>query len=74
MDCYGNLFQGLTSPTAVSCWDSTLPYCKQNMRIVSYNYQTLQFSSGLKVIKNIYNQEELWVLSCRFQVICVISI
>lgn len=68
MDSNGNLFFGLVDPIAVACWDSSASYTKENMRVVAQNDQTLQFSSGLKVVRNKRGKEELWVLSCRFQV------
>jgi len=67
MDSNGNLFFGLVNPIAVACWDSNAPYARENMRIVAQNDQTLQFSSGLKVVRNKKGKEELWVLSCSFQ-------
>lgn len=68
MDRNGNLFFGLMNPIAIACWDSSRPYTPENMRIVVRNDQTLQFSSGVKVIRNKKDKEELWVLTCRFQV------
>lgn len=67
MDSNGNLFFGLMNPISVACWHSATPYNKNNIRIVSQDDKNLQFTSGLKVIKNRKGQEELWVLSCRFQ-------
>lgn len=68
MDSNGNLFIGLVNPIGVACWDSNAPYSNENMRIVAQNDQTLQFSSGMKVVRNRRGKEELWVLSCSFQV------
>lgn len=68
MDSNGNLFFGLERPLGIACWDSSRPYTEQNMRIVAQNDQTLQFMSGLKVIRNRKGDEELWVLTDRFQV------
>lgn len=68
MDSNGNLFFGLERPTGIACWDSSRPYNEHSIRIVAQNDQTLQFISGLKVIRNIKGEEELWVLSDRFQV------
>lgn len=68
MDSNGNLFFSLTNPIGIACWDSTARYTKENMRIVAQNDQTLQFGSGVKVIRNRRGKDELWVLSCRFQV------
>ncbi|XP_055523490.1 major royal jelly protein 1-like isoform X2 [Wyeomyia smithii] len=67
MDSNGNLFFGLLSQTSIACWDATTNYNPHNFRIVSQNLETLQFPSGLKVIRNRKGIEELWVLTCRFQ-------
>lgn len=66
-DRNGNLYFGLINPIALACWDSDTPYNRQNIKIVHQNDKTLQFVSGLKVIKNLDNREELWALSNRFQ-------
>lgn len=68
MDSNGNLFFGLETPIAIGCWDSSAPYSRENTRIIAQNDQTLQFSSGVKIVRNKKHKEELWVLSCRFQV------
>lgn len=67
MDSFGNLFFGVHEPIAVACWDSSKPYHLNNMRIVAHNAQTLQFSSGLKVIRNRKGDEEVWILTNRLQ-------
>ncbi|XP_055635772.1 protein yellow-like isoform X2 [Toxorhynchites rutilus septentrionalis] len=67
MDSNGNLFFGLLNQMAIACWDSTTNYNPQNIKIVSQNFETLQFPSGVKVIRNRKGVEELWVLTCRFQ-------
>lgn len=67
MDSNGNLYFGLMNPIAVVCWDSDLPYKTDNMRIVVRNDQTLQFVSGMKVVRDTLGQEELWAVSCRLQ-------
>lgn len=68
MDSNGNLFFGLENPNAIACWDSDRPYTRENMKIVAQNEQTLQFTSGLKIITNSKGRDELWVMTCRFQV------
>lgn len=68
VDSNGNLFFGLTTPIAIGCWDTTTPYSHDNLRIVAKNDDTLQFTSGLKIRRNRRGTEEIWVLSCRFQV------
>uniref|UniRef100_A0A182QYV1 Bee-milk protein n=1 Tax=Anopheles farauti TaxID=69004 RepID=A0A182QYV1_9DIPT len=67
MDSNGNLFFGLLEQNAIACWDSSTPYHPANIRIVSQNSETLQFASGIKIVRNRQGVEELWVLTCRFQ-------
>lgn len=69
MDSNGNLFFVLTNPIALACWDSSTPYTQSNIQIIHRNDVTLQFASGLKIVKNILGQDELWILTNRFQVI-----
>lgn len=73
MDSNGNLFFGLMNPIAIGCWDSNKSYTRSNMRLVAQNDETLQFASGMKVVLNKKGKEELWVLTCSFQVINSIS-
>lgn len=68
MDSNGNLFFVLVNPLALACWDSSTPYSTDNIKIVLQNDATLQFASGLKVIRNLDGVEELWVATNRFQV------
>lgn len=68
MDSNGNLFFVLVNPLALVCWDSSTPYSTENIKVVVQNDATLQFASGLKIIRNLDNVEELWVATNRFQV------
>lgn len=68
MDCNGNLFFVLMNPLALVCWDTSTPYCPQNIRVVIQNDLTLQFASGLKIIKNLSGVEEIFIMTNRFQV------
>lgn len=68
MDSNGNLFFGVVNPPAIGCWDSSTPYTNANLKLVFRNDATLQFVSGLKIVTNRLGQQQLWVLSCRFQV------
>jgi len=67
MDCNGNLFFVLMKPLALVCWDTSTPYCPQNIKIVVQNDLTLQFASGLKIIKNLSGVEEIFIMTNRFQ-------
>lgn len=48
--------------------DSRTDYTKQNIKIVAQNDETLQFITGLKILTNGNGEEELWMISNRFQV------
>lgn len=48
--------------------DSRTEYNQQNIKIVAQNDETLQFVTGLKVLLNGNGEEELWMLTNRFQV------
>lgn len=72
MDRNGNLFFVAMDPVALICWDSSLPYKLENLKIVVQNDVTLQFASGLKIIKNLDGNDEIWILTNRFQVLSII--
>jgi len=67
MDSNGNLFFVLMNPLALVCWDSSTTYSPQNIRVVVQNNSTLQFASGLKIIKNLSGVEEIFIMTNRFQ-------
>jgi hypothetical protein len=68
MDQYGNLYFVLMNPIALVCWDSSTPYNRDNIKVIVQDNVALQFASGVKVIKNLSGQEELWIMTIRFQV------
>lgn len=68
MDSNGNMFFVLLDPLALVCWDSSAPYSTENFKVIYQNNETLQFASGVKVVKNALGMEELWVMTNRFQV------
>lgn len=69
MDRNGNLFFGLNEPLALGCWDSGDGiYNADTVRMIAKNETTLQFVSGIKVVRNEFGKEDLWVSTCRFQV------
>lgn len=68
MDRNGNLFFVVLDPLALVCWDSSTPYSMENIKILHQNDLTLQFASGLKIVKNLNGLDELWVFTNRFQV------
>jgi hypothetical protein len=67
MDSNGNLFFGLVGIDALSVWDSKFPYDERNIRVIARDPDKLEFLSGVKVIPNPNNQEELWIFSSPIQ-------
>jgi hypothetical protein len=57
----------LVNPPAIACWDTSSDYKVDNLKIIARNRQTLQFASGVKVIRHFRGQEQLWVLTNRLQ-------
>lgn len=67
IDRSGNIFFG-ASPTTLACWSpNSSYYSKATIKQLFNNSETLQFVSGIKVIKNVKNVEELWIVTNRLQ-------
>ena len=49
--------------------DSRTEYNKKNIRILIQDDEMLQFMAGVKVVTNDHGEEELWILTNRFQVL-----
>lgn len=70
IDSNENLFFGLESLNEIACWDTTKrPYGRGALRTVVKDDEKLQFASGMKIKRNTEGEDELWVLTNRFQVI-----
>lgn len=70
IDSNGNLFFGLNNMNSLACWNTNMrSLSRSNIRILLRDDEKLQFTSGLKVIRNSSGEEELWILTNRFQVI-----
>lgn len=67
MDSNGILYFGLMEPPGIWCWNSGTEFSKHNFHQIAINKETLQFSSGMKIVKNMKGEEELWVLTSSFQ-------
>ncbi|XP_008543960.1 protein yellow [Microplitis demolitor] len=65
----GILFYGSMSDTAIRCWNSkNYPeFGGSNVDIAVANSKTLQFISGLKIVKMNSSKEQIWVITGRFQ-------
>nr|QHN70681.1 yellow-d [Limenitis arthemis astyanax] len=67
MDNKGILYFGLMDPPSIWCWNSATEYSRRNFHKIAINRETLQFASGVKVVNNLKGEQELWVLTSRFQ-------
>lgn len=66
MDRNGNIFFGVS--TKLVCWSpNNSNYSPSTIRGLIDNRDTLQFISGIKVIRNVQGVEELWIVSNRLQ-------
>ncbi|XP_068152724.1 uncharacterized protein [Drosophila tropicalis] len=64
----GIWFCGFLEPIAIYGWNIRTPYTNSNLKLLAHNPQTLQFISGMKIIRRPSDgAEELWVLSNRLQ-------
>lgn len=69
IDANGNLFFGLNELNAIACWDTTRkPLTRAAVKTLVKDDDKLQFISGMKVIRNSDGEEELWLVTNRFQV------
>jgi hypothetical protein len=70
IDSNGNLYFGLNSINALCCWDTTnRPLNKNAVKTLVKDNVKLQFASGMKIIWNTDGEEEIWLVTNRFQVI-----
>ncbi|XP_018570749.1 major royal jelly protein 3 isoform X2 [Anoplophora glabripennis] len=68
IDKNGVMFFGLMSDVKIACWNSKGEYGDRLYSdIVASDPVTLQFASGVKVVKNRKGIQELWILTSRFQ-------
>lgn len=69
MDKKGNVYFGLSDPIAIASWNIRTEYKRENIRIVLQDDKLYQYAADLKITENCDGEEELWILSNRFQVI-----
>ncbi|EDW01046.1 protein yellow [Drosophila grimshawi] len=63
----GMLLCGLVQPAGILAWNIRQPYKHDNLALLIADEHRLQFTSGLKIIRNHEGKEELWALSNRLQ-------
>ncbi|KAL0893023.1 hypothetical protein ABMA27_014679 [Loxostege sticticalis] len=67
MDRNGILYYGIMDPPSIWCWNSATEFSPRNFHQIAVNRETLQFASGVKVVNNRKGEQELWVITSRFQ-------
>ncbi|XP_044010391.1 protein yellow-like [Aphidius gifuensis] len=69
MDNNGVLFYGLVQEVAIGCWNSQkfTEYGEENLEVLVADKDTLQFSSGVKIIQLAKAEDELWVMTMSLQ-------
>jgi Major royal jelly protein len=69
IDSNGNLFFGMNNVNALACWDTTKrPLTHKAVKVLIRDDDKLQFAAGMKIIRNSENEDELWIMTNRFQV------
>ncbi|XP_060651880.1 major royal jelly protein 1 [Drosophila nasuta] len=66
-DSRSNLYCVAFNPIKLFAWNVNTPYTTRNFGNLPAKADELQFVSGMKVVRNNGGQEELWMLSNRFQ-------
>lgn len=68
IDSGDNLYCVTFDPIKLFAWNVNTPYNSRSFVNLPANSSKLEFVSGMKVVRNPTGQEELWMLSNRFQV------
>lgn len=63
----GVAFFGLMSDITINCWNINSDDYGRYIHTVYSNPTTMQFPSGMKVVVNPAGEEELWIMTARFQ-------
>lgn len=67
MDRNGIMYFGHMNPPKIMCWNTATEYAPHNHKDIANDKETLQFASGVKIVTNAQNLQELWVLTSSFQ-------
>ncbi|KAK6643300.1 hypothetical protein RUM43_004805 [Polyplax serrata] len=69
-DKNGILYFGMVD-NSLSCWNHRNPFTRENIHEIQKDNVNLQFASGLKVVTNGDDEEEIWLITNRFQITMV---
>lgn len=67
VDKDGIMIFGLIKDSKIACWNTGMSYGPSNFDIIASNRVTLQFPSGIKIIRNKKGEQELYIMTSRFQ-------
>ncbi|XP_036669622.2 dopaminechrome tautomerase-like [Drosophila suzukii] len=67
IDGKNNIYCVTFNPIQLIMWNVNSTYDSENLVILPAEADELQFVSGMKVVENAAGQEELWLISNRFQ-------
>ncbi|XP_045478063.1 major royal jelly protein 2-like isoform X2 [Harmonia axyridis] len=67
IDKYGILYFGDVNEVTLNCWDTATEYGPRHIRTLSNNHTILQFTSGMKVRDSFRHNQDLFVVTSRFQ-------
>lgn len=73
IDTNGNLFFGMNNMNALGCWHTAKrPLTRVAVKTLVKDDERLQFAAGMKVIQNSEKEDELWIVTNRFQVMAFV--
>lgn len=67
IDKNGIMYFGSMSDVTLNCWDTSTPYGPKYINVLDDNKNSMQFLSGIKIIRSKNSDEDLLVVSSRFQ-------
>ncbi|XP_037714860.1 protein yellow-like [Drosophila subpulchrella] len=67
IDSLNNIYCVTFNPIQLISWNTNTTYTPENFVVLPAEADELEFVSGMKVVKNPEGQEELWLISNRFQ-------
>lgn len=68
IDDNNNIYCVTFNPIELISWNVNSPYDSKNIKKLPIRSEELQFVSGMKVVRNHQGNEELWMISIRYQV------
>ncbi|XP_055911760.1 uncharacterized protein LOC129945820 [Eupeodes corollae] len=67
MDSKGNIYCVTMDEVSLISWSIRDPYAYHYFNVLANDVEQLQFATGIKVVRNAFGKEELWILTSRYQ-------